>query len=49
VSLVYEVPKCFVDFPEVLDLSPHCACGGGKKGMPTWEGRGSGSGMSGDE
>jgi hypothetical protein len=38
-----------VDFPEVLDLSPHCAYGGGEKGMPTWAGQGSGSGMSGDD
>jgi hypothetical protein len=38
-----------VDFPEVLDLSPHCAYGGGKKGMLTWAGRGSGSGMCGDD
>jgi hypothetical protein len=68
VSLVYEVPKCFVspryydpamnqmaktmqhfDFVEVLDLSPHCAYGGGEKGMPTWAGQVSRSGMSGDE
>jgi ubiquitin C-terminal hydrolase len=38
-----------VDFPEVLDLSPYCAYGGGEKGMPSWAGRGSGSGMSGGE
>lgn len=38
-----------VDFPEVLDLSPYCAYGGGKEGMPSWAGRGSGSGISGGE
>lgn len=29
-----------VSFPEVLDLSPYCAYGGGKQGMPSWAGSG---------
>ena len=38
-----------MDFPEVLDLSPYCAYGGGRKGMPSWAGRGSRSMASHDE
>ena len=29
-----------VDFPEFLDLSPYCAYGGNRQGMPSWAGSG---------
>jgi hypothetical protein len=32
-----------IDFPEILDLSPYCAYGGGKGLMPLWAGSGTSS------